>query len=121
MLEDCDWKAHEVKAKDERKASCHVSPDGKWYNVAFAHHFKFTIAIAKQLYGYKGSNDREAEKIIMKKGWIWITDDFIHGTVVHNSKKMSLEQYKVLKESFGNQPLFRGWTIDALYDEARSN
>ena len=115
-----DYEWIEAKTKAERKASCHISPCGRWYNVLFGEHFLFTKAVAKQIYGYKGRDEIEAENILKEKGWLWIHDDIMNGTIVNNQKKMNLNQYKILKESFGNQPLFRGWTIDAMYDEARS-
>ena len=124
------WKSKLVKLKKDRQASCFVSPTGEWYNVEFGDHWAFTKAVMEDVYhqDYGGPYDgvrmsmdaeqrRKVESELYEKGWVWVHDDIFSGTIVRG--RINARQHKVLKESFGNQRLFRGTTIDSLYYEHR--
>lgn len=129
MSDEYDWKLQLCKKKEDRKASCFISPDGRWFNVGYGDHWAFTKAVMKEVYGrdYGGlysevkiaidGDFRKLEEELYEKGWVWVHDDIMSGTMVRG--RMNEKQYKVLKESFGNARLMRGWTIDMLYHEQR--
>jgi len=123
QLETEGWRSFEIKKKKDREPSCWISPDGKWYNVPVAFHGTFAWHVVKDL---KSISDEDLLKydIIGKAGdilvrefkWIMIEDDYFGcGTIVRGYQNMSEAQYKVMKEFFGNKPLFRGWTVRAMW------
>jgi len=124
------WKTKLVKKKEDRDSNCFVSPAGEWYNVEFGDHWAFTKAVMEDVYhqdyggpyeavklAMNGVERRKVEQELYEKGWVWVHDDVFSGTIV--SGRMNARQHKVLKESFGDKMLFRGWTIDSLYYENR--
>ncbi len=113
------WKIAEVKAKEDRERSCWIAPDGTWYNVPFADHEVFAEEVVKTLFPKESPKDfRDSGAILLSHGWLDIHHDWMVGTVVTGSKKMSKQQFDVLYEFFGDEMLFRGWTIPQLYAEA---
>lgn len=120
------WQSVEAKTSEERERSCWVSPDGKWYNVPHAEHATFAKFVADDLYPelkkskFLGIAFDEAGKILADKGWVLVFHNIYDGTIMRGYQKMNMKQYKVLQEFFGNERLFRGWTIRALWERARS-
>lgn len=118
------WRSFEAKRKKDRKRSCWVSPDGKWYNVAFSDHQLFAFHVFRDLYpkeksGLNCVDFDNAGDVLKKKGWICIQHTWAFGTIVQGWKNMTLKQYKVLYAYFKNEKLFRGWTIPLLYREKK--
>lgn len=120
------WKSVEAKTLEERERSCWVSPDGKWYNVPFSEHMTFAKFVTDDLFPeiekseFLGECLEEANKILIDKGWILIFHNIMDGTILRGYPKMNMKQYKVLQEFFGDERLFRGWTVRALWERARS-
>lgn len=122
-----NWRERLAKNKKDREADCAVSPTGEWYNVGGRYHQSFIEAVAFDMYPKEAAKVKKAkgygvdyDNILLEHGWIWVSDDLGTGTLVHH-RKMNEIQRDVLGESFGfDRPLFRGWTINAMYDEARS-
>jgi hypothetical protein len=122
-LRNFGWQCFEIKKPKNRDGNCWVSPDGKWYNVGPVNHQMFAYYVMLELEGiteeerYRDIRDRleNAGDYLIKHGWIYIEDTWMTGTILRGYQKMTEKQYKVLKESFGNQRLFRGWTIRAMW------
>jgi len=114
------WRSREAKRKKDRKASSWISPDGKWYNIPFCDHQMFAYYVIKDLYPeHKDVSFDKAGDVLVKNGWILIQSTWATGTILRGWKKMTPKQYKVLYATFGNEPLFRGWTIALLYRESK--
>lgn len=126
-MPDIDWKSLKVDRPDEREVSCFVSPSAEWYNVDYGQHWEFCKAVLKDLYGQSygtpieelrmlnNGGQRVVENELHERGWVWVHADPMVGVVVRG--RMNEKQHKVLKEFFGDERLFRGWTIDKLYYE----
>jgi len=124
------WRSLEAKTKKKREASCWVSPDGKWYNVPYCEHQIFAYYVFRELYPEmkeakdilaSGVDFQNAGDILRNKGWILIESTWAFGIILRGYKNMTAKQYRVLYEYFGNQKLFRGWTIPLLYREKKGN
>ena len=125
QLETEGWRSFEAKTKKDRSPSCWISPEGKWYNVPVAYHTIFAYRVVKEL---KHINEGEelihvveimrmaGDVLVREYKWILVEDDYFGcGIILRGYQHMSKAQYKVLKESFGDQRLFRGWTIKAMW------
>lgn len=118
-----DWKDLKVLDKAKREPNCFISPEGDWYNVEFGLHWEFTKSVLTDLYGIDNygsayiidgnSRVREDSKELHDRGWVWVHDDIMSGTII--TGRMNGRQHKILKEFFGDTRLFRGWTVDQLY------
>lgn len=119
------WQSREAKKEQDRKRSCWISPDGKWYNVSFCDHQIFAFYVFRDLYPemkHEGGlcvDFENAGDILKKKGWIIIHHDWGSGTWIQGWKNMTAKQYKVLYAFFKDEKLFRGWTISLLYREKK--
>jgi hypothetical protein len=107
----------EPVTKEERRANCLVAPNGDWYNVGLAEHEKFAREYCKENNIPKDNHLSCLDVIVRTLKWVSIEDSMMTGTIV-SAPTMSRRQYQVLKESFGNQLLFMGWTIDDTYAKA---
>jgi len=124
---DYDWKSCKVKAKD-RHASCMISPEGDWYNIEtgdhaiFAYHYLLDQGMKVTGEGTfikdKPDPAKALDYLIGILGWIYVEDDWGNGTVIQG--RMKERQYTVLKAYFKDNLLFRGWTVEGLYQEQRS-
>jgi len=120
-----DWRSKLCKKKEEREASCFISPQGDWYNIPFAEHWEFTRTVLEEVYHqtyggkvfFEPGGKRKVEQELYERNWIWVHDDPFSGTIVQG--RINAKQHKALKEFFGDTRLFRGWTIDMLYHEQR--
>jgi len=123
ILEMGRWRTLKV-SKKERENGAMLSPEGHWYNVPFGDHFLFAWYVLKDLDGMTDKQFREfdlykaVDLLIEKHYWIHIYHAPLSGTIIHGT--MNEQQFKALYEFFGDAPLFRGWTIKALYDERRA-
>lgn len=113
------WRSVEAKNKDQRERSSWISPDGKWYNVPFADHQIFAHYVLKDKYQKETEIDKAGDLLSREFHWILIHHEWITGTILMGANHMTFKQYKVLLEFFGDEPLFRGWTIKRFYDKAR--
>jgi len=120
------WRSLEAKTKKKKERSCWINPEGHWYNCPFAEHQIFAYYVVKDIYkeecneeGHSGIDFENAGDILRKEGWILIHHDPFTGTVINGFRNMNIKQYKVLYAYFGNERLFRGWTITLLYKEAQ--
>ena len=123
LLEMDGWRFAECKIKSKRDTNCWISPDGKWYNVGVCNHTVFAYYVMKETHP-RSDNDmmhfltedfENAGKELLGLGWIYVEDTFATGTIVRGYQNMTEKQYRVLLQTFGNRPLFRGWTIKAMW------
>ena len=104
--------------KKERRPNCLVAPNGDWYNVGMAEHESFARQYCKENNISKDNYLSYLDVIVRELKWVSIEDSIMIGTIV-SAPTMSRRQYQALKQSFGNQLLFMGWTIDDTYAKAR--
>jgi hypothetical protein len=117
VLVNWGWKVLESPSKKKRRVSCWVSPEGKWYNVPFSHHNIFALYVCKELFPKEnlGCLEDGGPSILLKNGWISVYHDVYTGTVLRGYQRMNAKQYKELLSFFGDERLFRGWTIRAMW------
>lgn len=113
------WRERLVSKKKDRKENCWISPEGDWYNVPYADHQVFAMRVVQELYPTDYTeywkSIKEFGTTLIKYGWVYVESTIWTGTIIMGT--MNTTQHKVLKQYWGNTPLFRGWTIDALYAE----
>jgi len=116
------WRGLEAKTKEEKRRSCWIAPKGEWFNVLFAEHTIFAIYVLEDLYPAEYPKDDLSESgvILRKKGWILVHDDWASGTILYGWENMTPDQYIVLYDFFGDEPLFRGWTIKRFWERAKN-
>lgn len=117
VLHSFGWRELEVKTKRKRERSSWISPEGKWYNVPFSHHNIFALYVCKDLFPKEemGIRDDKGPTVLMQNGWIRIYHDWISGTIIRGYEHMNEKQYKELLSFFGEECLFRGWTVKAMW------
>lgn len=117
------WQSTKAEKPEDRERSSWISPNGDWYNVPFADHPIFAKYVIRDLYpAYKDMKIRECGfTLIHKFNWLSIHHDWSVGTVISDFENMTPDQYVVLYEFFGNETLFRGWTIKSMWKKSKFN
>jgi hypothetical protein len=111
------WRELKARSKKKRERSSWIDPEGNWYNVPFSHHNIFAHYVCEELFPKEdlGILDREGPSILLRNGWISIYHDMFTGTILRGYAHMNEKQYKQLLSFFGDEMLFRGWTIRAMW------
>lgn len=111
------WKVLEASSNKKRERSAWISPEGKWYNVPFSHHNIFALYVCKELFPKEdlGVLDDRGPSILLNHGWISIYHDWYSGTILRGYQHMNEKQYEKLQSFFGEERLFRGWTVRAMW------
>lgn len=103
--------------------NCCINPEGDWYNVSYTRHEEFAHDYIKEffpkLYNKDGWKTRHLDILVDKLGWISIESSIFLGTIVRGSDTMTYAQYTALYGVFGNTLLFRGWTIQKMWEKSK--
>ena len=123
LLQTRGWRWFEEKDPEKWETSAFVDPEGRWFNVPFADHFRFAEYVIADL-KHLTTDERlhldlnAVSDEVVKMGWLLIHSEPMTGINVYGSDHMTMKQYRALKKHFGNMRLFRGWTIDMLWKDA---
>jgi hypothetical protein len=117
VLHSFGWCELEARTKKGRERSAWISPEGKWYNVPFGDHNIFALYVCQELFPKEemGILDDRGPEVLVKNGWIRIYHDWVSGTIIRGYQHMNKEQYEELLSFFGEERLFRGWTVRAMW------
>jgi len=129
-----NWKSLRAKNPDEREASSWIAPNGDWYNCPFADHPIFAAYVLQDEYPDKVPWDvrfdgersdfpdyRKCGSVLVEMGWLLVHYDYAVGCIITGKKNMTVDQYAVLYEYWGDSQLFRGWTIKSMWRDSINN
>jgi len=132
VLQTRGWRAFEEKDPAKWETSAFVDPEGRWFNVPSAEHFKFAMYVLTELKCLTEVERRDldlhkASSDLVEMGWLLIHYSNI-GIVINGHTHMTMPQYRALKRHFGDRPLKRsgdmllslGMTIDMLWKEKKT-